>query len=243
MLIMAVVGSTDRYLLPSIWAIGYAFPMLKSHRIALRPTLQQESLFLQHAGYARFAYNWAASEFQAGLQVGEWLGERSLRPRLNRVKELVAPWGAALSQNAAKYAIIDFGQSAEAWGQYRRKVKTGQRVGFPRYKRRKHEQGFRADNGPETVRVEGKTVVLPKIGPVAMVEYLRFAGSIREVTVNRTSDVWLACFCVEDGKAPSPVKEGPTIGMDVGVGVTATCSDGRACNCSQKSTLIGCNML
>ena len=164
------------------------------------------------------------------MEVGEWLGERSLRPRWNRVKGLVAPWGKELSQNAAKYAIIDFGQSAEAWGQYRRKVREGQRpgpgVGFPRYKRRKHEQGFRADNGPGTVKVAGKTVILPRIGPVAMVEGLRFSGSIREVTINRTAGVWFACFCIEDSQEPPPIKAGPTMGVDVGVGVMATLSDG-----------------
>ena len=57
-------------------------------------------------------------------------------------------------------------------------------------------------------------------------EHLPFAASIREVTVNRTAGVWFACFCVEDGQEPPPVKEGPTIGVDVGVGVMATCSDG-----------------
>ena len=58
-----------------------------------------------------------------------------------------------------------------------------------------------ADNG-DTVRVDGKVVILPKIGRVAMVEHLRFEGSIREVTVNRTAGTWFACFCVEDGQAP-----------------------------------------
>ncbi len=109
-------------------------------------------------------------------------------------------------------------------------MKAGQRpsrrVGFPRFKRRKHEQGFRADNGPDTVKVAGKIVILPKIGQVATVEQLRFAGSIREVTVNRTADTWFACCCVEDGQEPPPVKDGPTIGVDVGVGTMATCSDG-----------------
>ena len=59
-----------------------------------------------------------------------------------------------------------------------------------------------------------------------MVEELRFHGSIREVTINRTAGTWFACFCVEDGQEPSPVKEGPTVGVDVGVGATAVCSDG-----------------
>ena len=155
--------------------------MKRAHRVALKPTAEQESLFDQHAGYARFAYNWALGEFRSGLDVGEWLTERTLRPRWTVVKKITAPWGAELSQNAAKYAIIDFGAASNGWGEYRRKVKAGQRpgrrVGFPRFKRRKHEQGFRVDNGPDTVRVDGKAVMLPKIGRVAMVEELRFAGS------------------------------------------------------------------
>ncbi len=204
--------------------------MKRAHRIALKPTPEQESLFGQHAGYARYAYNWAVGEFKAGLDVGEWLSERTLRPRWNKVKAMITPWSASLSQNAAKYAIIDFGQAAGSWGTYRQRVKAGERpsrrVGFPRFKRRKHEQGFRADNGPDTVKVDGKVVILPKIGRVAMVEELRFAGSIREVTVNRTDGTWFASFCVEDGQKPPPVKDGPTIGVDVGVGTMATCSDG-----------------
>ena len=205
--------------------------MIRSHRICLRPTAEQESLFGQHAGYARFAYNWAVGEFRAGLEVGEWLSEKTLRPRWNKVKGLIAPWARPLSQNAAKYAIIDFGQAADAWGAWRKAVKAGQRpgrrVGFPRFKRRKHEQGFRADNGPYTVRVDGKAVLLPKaLGRVAMVEELRWTGSIREVTINRTAGVWFASFCVEDGQLVPPVKDGPTIGVDVGVGTLAVCSNG-----------------
>ena len=40
------------------------------HRIALRPTPEQESLFLQHAGYARFAYNWAVRSFRLAWSGG-----------------------------------------------------------------------------------------------------------------------------------------------------------------------------
>ena len=204
--------------------------MKRAHRIALAPTPEQEVWFGQHAGYSRFAYNWALVEFKAGLDVGEWLTDKTLRPRWNVVKKFIAPWGAELSQNAAKYAIIDLGQAATSWGEYRKRVKSGRRagrrVGFPKFKRRKHEQGFRADNGPDTVGVDGQTVILPKIGMVAMVEDLWFRGSIREVTINRTAGTWFACFCVEDGADPPPVKDGPTIGVDVGVGTMAVCSDG-----------------
>ena len=75
--------------------------MKRSHRVALKPTPEQESLFGHHAGYARFAYNWALGEFKAGLDVGEWLPDQTLRPRWNVVKGFIAPWGTGLSQNAA----------------------------------------------------------------------------------------------------------------------------------------------
>ena len=76
------------------------------------------------------------------------------------------------------------------------------------------------------MRVDGKEVLLPKIGWVAMVEELRFHGSIREVTINRTAGTWFASFCVEDGQDPPVEKAGPTVGVDVGVGTMATGSDG-----------------
>ena len=57
-------------------------------------------------------------EFKAGLDVGEWLSDQTLRPRWNVVKKfIIAPWAAELSQNAAKYAIIDLGQAADTLGE------------------------------------------------------------------------------------------------------------------------------
>ena len=127
--------------------------MKKSHRVALRPTPEQESRFLQHAGYSRFAYNWAVGEFQAGLQMGEWLSERSLRPRWNLVKGIIAPWGRELSQNSAKYAIIDLGQAASRWGNT---AGSGSRVppaagwGFPG----SSGASTSRDSGPTTARIQ-----------------------------------------------------------------------------------------
>ena len=82
--------------------------------------------------------------------------------------------GRSAVAERAKYAISDFGQASAVWGVHRKRVKAGQcsgrRVGFPSFKRRRHEQGFRADNGPDTVRVDSRVVILPKIGRVDMVE-------------------------------------------------------------------------
>ena len=53
---------------------------------------------------------------------------------------------------------------------------------------------------------------------------LRFFGSVREVTINRTAGTRFACFAMETGEAFPPVKDGETV--DVGVGTLAVCSNG-----------------
>ena len=50
--------------------------MKRSHRVALKPTTEQESLFGQHAGCARFTNNRALGEFKAGLEESERLTHR-----------------------------------------------------------------------------------------------------------------------------------------------------------------------
>ena len=193
--------------------------MKRSHRVALKPTAEQAALFGQHAGYARFAYNWA---------LGEWLTELTLRPRWNKVKDMIAPWGAQLSQDADTFPITDFGAAAEHWGEYRQKAKRGQRpgrrAGFPRCKRRKREQGFRADNGPDTVKVDDKMVILPKISGVTMVEQPRFSGSIGEVINNRTAGRGSMLCHLRMGRS-SAVKKGQ-LSAGPRRRRTAMCSDG-----------------
>ena len=156
--------------------------MLITHRIALDPTNKQKTLFRQHAGYARFVWNWGVAEGRRALDAGEPGATR------HAVKGGLAPWHGPLSQNAAKYALMALG---EAWGRFwsqRDKAKqAGTKCAFrpPRFKSRKRAKAsFRADNGPGTVRCQGKSIRLPRIGRVRTREACRFAGPVRECTVN-----------------------------------------------------------
>ena len=205
--------------------------MLRAHKIRLDPTPSQRPTLARHCAYARLAYNWGVDEFRAGLAVGEWLGDRDLRPRWNRVKHIRHGWAAGLSQNAAKGALIDAGRAIDRFGAYRRRVKAGgnagRKVGFPNIKKR--GRAFRADNGPGTVRVDGKAIILPKIGRVKMRESLRFDGRIGEVRVSVRAGKWYAAILVEDGRPMPTAQATPdklALGVDVGIKHLAVCSDG-----------------
>lgn len=83
--------------------------MIITHRIALDPNDRQDTLLRQHAGYVRFAWNWGLSESRRALDASEKsaTSRYRLRPAFNAVKRGMAPWSSALSQNPAKYALID----------------------------------------------------------------------------------------------------------------------------------------
>ena len=168
-----------------------------------KPTTVRESLFGQRAGYARFRCNRALGEFRAGLGAGAWLAHRSLRPRWNRVKGVncAVGYGAVAERREPRSTPAStLVRRRPTWGDNPGKLKAGQppgrRVGFPRYKRRKHQPGFRVDDGPDTVGVDIRTVIPPKIGQGAVVEHLRFEGFVREGDVNRTAGTWFALFCI-----------------------------------------------
>ena len=209
--------------------------MLRSHRIRLTPTPAQTESFQRHAGLARIAYNWAVGEFSAGLhpEVGEWCPAYTLLRRFNAVKRNLWAWCDELSACASKGAIKDAGLAIQRWGAYRKGRKAGESgrfVGFPRYKRRGGRQAFRADNGPGTVRFDGKRIILPtKMGGVVkMREAVRWPGIIKTVRISKRGGHWYASINVDDGlPLPDIADNGkPAIGVDLGVKTLAVCSDG-----------------
>ena len=85
---------------------------------------------------------------------------------------------------------------------------------------------FRADNGPQTVRVKGRRIKLPKIGWVRLREGLRFGGEILECTVKHDGVRWHAAV-VCDLPDVEPKESGAVVGVDVGLRRLATVYDGE----------------
>ena len=99
-------------------------------------------------------------------------------------------------------------------------------TGFPRFRKRTSASGFRADNGPGTVGMDGKTIRLPKIGVIRTAEALRFDGDVAEVTVKREAGRWFACVTVRMPDPSRVARSGDAVGVDVGIKTLAVCSDG-----------------
>ena len=90
--------------------------MILAHKIALDPNDVQETYFRKAAGTARFAYNWALSEWQR--QYDAWQADSAankpsdaaLRRHLNAIKRNEFPWMLEVTKNAPQMAIMHLGQ-------------------------------------------------------------------------------------------------------------------------------------
>lgn len=208
--------------------------MILAHRIRLVPTAEHEVYFCRAGGVARFAYNWALTEWQRQYDNGEKPSEAALRKLLNARKDSDFPWMREVTKNAPQQAIKNLGRAYANFfddlKKYRRKELPWKRVRVPTFKKKGRYNGFRADNGPDkqhpdAVQTDGMRVKLPIIGWVKMREEVRFAGRILSVTISRQADAWYASFSIEVEYEPEARADASVVGVDLGITALATLSD------------------
>src|ERR671931_1218959 len=196
----------------------------QAFRYELAPTPTQRAALSNHAGAARWAWNWGLSvRRKAFARRRQTLTAMEFHRLLNRLKRTPRyGWLYEVSKCAPQEAMRDLDR---AYANYWRGRKAGRRVGLPRFKKRgRCPDRFRLTG---SIRVEDGVVVLPRIGRVATKEPTgKFRGRILSVTCRREADRWYAALTVEvERPDPAPVV-GPEIGVDRGITRFATCSDG-----------------
>lgn len=194
--------------------------MILVHRVRLDPNLEQDLYFRRACGTARFAYNWALSEWEKAYAAGEKPNEASLRKLLNSLKAESFPWMLEVTKNAVQQAIKNLGRAFQNF--------FAKRAKYPTYKKKgKSRDSFRADNGPDkehysAVDVDGCRIKLPVIGWIRMREEIRFSGRILSVTVSRQADRWFASVAVEVQDAAPERIDTKVVGVDLGITTLAT---------------------
>ena len=106
-----------------------------------------------------------------------------------------------------------------AFKAYFRRVKAGEKEpGFPRFKGRGRYDSFTYPQGQKGgFKFNGDRLHLSKIGDVRVVLHRSIEGTIKTLTIRRSSTrKWYACFAVEYDPSPLPQKE-TAVGIDVGL--------------------------
>ena len=141
-----------------------------------------------------------------------------LKREFNAIKYEQFPWMVNVHRDAHAQPFSNLDKAFKAF--FKRISK------HPCFKR-KHQcrDSFAVAN--DRIRLDGTTVVLPKIGIVRMRESLRFTGKIMGAVVSRTADRWFISIRVDVGDYGKQRTGNGVVGVDLGLNVTAMVSDGQ----------------
>lgn len=199
--------------------------MQLTHKIALKATSEHVNYFLRAAGTARLVWNWALTEWKRQYALGQKPRAMSLKKQFNSIKYEKYPWLVDMHRDSHAQP---FANLAKAWKRFFSDIKAGKPANEPRIKKKgKTRDSFYVAN--DKFRLEGKTVILPKIGKVSMTEQLRFNGKILGATVSRTADRWFIAVQVgvPDVQAFRKRTGQDVMGVDLGLTAAATLSTGE----------------
>ena len=193
----------------------------RRHSYRIYPTEEQNMLLRETIGSARLIYNeslsFAKTLYENGQDYPKYKGFSKHITEMKALDEYaflkrVDKWAL---QNAAK----DLDTAFENF--------FSKRAGYPIFKsKHSHRQSYRSTNSGNSIRVEDKTIRLPKVGKI------RFRGKMRpfERILNATvtlnpNNTWEISICIETNNIKRAHGD-KTIGIDMGIHDFAVVTDG-----------------
>ena len=192
--------------------------MILAHKIELDATFRQRRYFASAAGCARLVWNQALAEWDRQYQAGDKPSGMKLKKQFNATKYEKYPWMKTIHRDAHSQPFVNLEKAFKSWFKGISKRPTFKKKG-------KCRDSFYIAN--DKFRVEGESVVLPKIGRVRLTERLRFTGKIMGAVISRISDRWFISIQVDVGDYRKARLNDDLIGVDLGIKVAATLSTGE----------------
>jgi putative transposase len=195
--------------------------MQRTYKFRLYPTKEEQEKIHFALERCRLLYNRLLAERivaykQTGLSLTYYEQKATLPERKQHIPELKNVHSQVL-QNVVE-------RLDKAYQAFFRRVKNGEKAGFPRFK---PENQYNSITYPQSgFSIEGKQLVLSKIGDVRIRLHRQPQGTTKTCTIIFKNGKYYACFSceVESQRLPTSEKQ---IGIDLGVSQLAVTSDGN----------------
>ena len=194
--------------------------MLRTYKFRLYPTKVEKENIHFVLERCRLLYNRLLAERiaaykQTGLSLTYYEQKATLPERKHHIPELKNVHSQVL-QNVVE-------RLDKTYQAFFRRVKNGEKAGFPRFK---PESQYNSFTYPQSgFSIEGKQLLLSKIGDVRIRLHRQPQGTIKTSTIIVKNGKYYVCFSceVEEQRLPASEKQ---IGIDLGVSQLAATSDG-----------------
>lgn len=184
----------------------------------LDPNNEQATALAKAAGCARFAYNWALAYQQENYEKGgKFIGKVDLQKIFVATVKSENDWFYESSKCAPQQAIRNLDKA------YRRFFKNKSK--HPKFKKKNVNDSFYVEGA---VYIKDGCVHIPNIGLVRCFEDLGRLSNvcIKSATIRKENNEWFVSFSYQE-KIEVPKKEFTPCGVDLGIKVFATVSDGK----------------
>jgi putative transposase len=191
----------------------------RAYKTELDPNNEQRAFLLNHAGAARFSWNWALERAEKYFKsTGKPLPLAALDREFNALKKAELPWMYEVSKCVHQQALRHLDRAF--WNF------VAKRAGYPKFKSKKNGVGSFKLVG--SFGVEFSRVKLPKLGWLRVKEggYLPVSGArVTSASISGRAGRWFVSIQVEEEIAV-PENQGSAIGIDLGLKTFAVGSDG-----------------
>lgn len=199
--------------------------MRRSYKFRLRPTARQEQALNACLEDHRVLYNAALEERRtAWRRCGVSISYGNQSAQLKEIRS-TCPWQARWSFSSQQATLRRLNR---AFGAFFRRVKAGQKPGYPRFKGNGWFDTLEWPKDGDGCRwkPDAKRVYLHGIGEVRVHAHRRVNGVVKTISVKREGRRWhLILSCDQVPARPLPAT-GAVVGIDMGVTHFLTTSDG-----------------
>lgn len=197
--------------------------MIKAYKYRLYPNKTTEQKLQWVLDRARELYNAALQERKeaykmAGVSIGYYEQKRDLV----EIKEEIRPEYQEIASHVLQDVIL---RVKKAYDGFFRRVKNGEKPGYPRFQGRNRYNSFCYPDGAGW-KLEGNKLHLSKIGTVKIKLHRELQGKIKTVTIKREGEHWYVTFSCEVEVCPQTPYTDEAIGIDLGLLHFATLSTG-----------------
>jgi putative transposase len=195
----------------------------KTYQYKLKPTPEQERELGRVLGLCRWLYNTALEQ-----RIIAWKRRHISVSRYQQEAELkdiraAMPEYEAIHSHVLQDVLARLDKTYQA---FFRRVKAGERAGFPRYQGRDRWHSFTFKEYGNGAQLDNGFLVLSKIGRIAVRLSRPLEGTPKTVTISREADGWyVSISCADVPVQPLPAT-GQETGIDLGIEAFATLSDG-----------------
>lgn len=191
--------------------------MLKVVKVRLYPDVHQQQSLAQAFGSCRWLWNYCLDLMnKTYLETGKGLSGYDVKKIIPQLKKEYE-WLSLTYSQCLQQVCLNLGVAFNNFFE--------KRAQYPSFKSKHGKQSIQY---PQNIKVNEKTLTVPKIGDVNAIIHRPIEGKIKTVTISKNcSNQYCAAILFDDGtEKPEPSMEGSAIGIDVGLTHFAITSNG-----------------